>query len=400
MSAFDISRDFAEEFNKEIKGQETVDEHFLELTLHNRLANVLKKSEILHSSKLNKDTLDPNDTITLDSILNKLDLPYQDQITKIKIIEKDNIIIAKSPEKVMRDDICEYIKNKSHTNQLQELTFILDFSNRKVIMCFDLRDETANRMYYNISILGYSNIGDTNNNFSIQTMLEINLSDGRDEYWEVRYMIDDAIDKQNNGKHIELSDEQRLLLKDVVPGLNSDLYWGKKYHNNKCYHQALVHYSRAFKYLQQEWLNLNEYAKDVYVQVAQYIGFIYMELGIMDKAYYYLEITTYYIGYINGAAEYINCLCNMGDPNALDYIRNNIKKINEILSKEEEPNEPLEKFYDFLLRRMAYSLITHKAYDIAEDMLKNMIENGKNIEYANSELAYLQKIIKDENTTN
>ena len=55
MSAFDISRDFAEEFNKEIKGQETVDEHFLELTLHNRLANVLKKSEILHSSKLNKD---------------------------------------------------------------------------------------------------------------------------------------------------------------------------------------------------------------------------------------------------------------------------------------------------------------------------------------------------------
>lgn len=94
MSAFDISRDLAEEFNKEIKGQETVDEHFLELTLHNRLENVLKKSEILHSSKLNKDTLDPNDTITLASILNKLDLPYQDQITKIKIIEKDNIIIA------------------------------------------------------------------------------------------------------------------------------------------------------------------------------------------------------------------------------------------------------------------------------------------------------------------
>lgn len=398
--AFEVSRDLSEEFNKEIKEKETVDEHFLELTLHNRLEDILKKSEILHSSKLNTDTLDTNDRITLSIILDKLGLPHQDQTVKIKIIDKDNIIIPESPEKIMRYDICEYIRKKSHTTELQEPTFLLDFSNRKVIMCFELRDETANRMYYNINILGYSNIGDTNDNFSIQTMLEINLSDGKDEYWEVKYMIDDAMDKHINGKRMELSDEQRLLLKDVVPGLNSDLYWGKKYHNKNCYHQALVHYSRAFKYLQKEWLNLNDHAKDVYVKVALYIGIIYMELGIMDKAHYYLDIAANYKASIGGITEYTNCLCNMGDPNTLSYIENSIKRISEIISNAEEPNEPLEEFLDFLYRRMVYSLITHKAYDTAENMLKDMIKNDKNVDFANNELAYLQKIRQEENTTN
>lgn len=60
-------------------------------------------------------------------------------------------------------------------------------------------------------------------------------------------MIDDAFDKQCANKTDELSDEQRMILKNVVPGINADLYWGKKYLNRKYYFQSLKHFIRAFE---------------------------------------------------------------------------------------------------------------------------------------------------------
>jgi hypothetical protein len=150
--------------------------------------------------------------------------------------------------------------------------------------------------------------------------------------------------------------------------------------------------------LQKEWLNLNDHAKDVYVKVALYIGIIYMELGIMDKAHYYLDIAANYKASIGGITEYTNCLCNMGDPQALDYINNTIKKVSEVINSSEEGSESLELLLDFLYRRLVYSLINHKDYYSAENILKEMIKNERNIDFANNELEYIQRI-KEQNSS-
>ena len=394
--AFQITRDLEEEFDNENKTKENIDNHFLEMSFHNKMERHMKISEIIHSSKIKLDL--SNHKMTLRAILDKLEIPNNDKQVKVKIILDDNIIIPDFPNKFMDYDIYDYIRNISNNAKNQEPTFIIELHERKIMICFKLRDVTYNRSYYTLNILGYSDNNNPDHNFSIQTFLELNLSDGKDDYWEVKYMIDDALDKQNKGNYKELTDEQRLLLKHAIPGLNADLYWGKKYHNKQCYFQALTHYHRAFKYIQTEWLSMNDTAKDTYVKIALYIGVIYMELGQIEKAHYYLDIAANYKTSIGGIVEFTNCLCNMGDPQAIEYINNTIKRVSEVINSSEDSNEPLEELLDFLYRRLAYSLINHKDYNTAEKILKDMIKDERNIDFANNELEYIQRI-KEQNSS-
>lgn len=150
--------------------------------------------------------------------------------------------------------------------------------------------------------------------------------------------------------------------------------------------------------LRSEWLNINDNAKDVYAKLGLYIGTIYMELGQFEKAHYYLDIASNFKVSIGGITEFTNCLCNINDPFALNYIDNTIKRISEIINNSEDGNEHLEGLLDFLFRRMAFTLINHKGYDTAERILKDMIKNERNVDFANNELAYIQKV-KEENSS-
>ena len=64
---------------------------------------------------------------------------------------------------------------------------------------------------------------------SSRTMMEIRLADAEKDYWEAKYMIDEANDKINTGKSDELTDEQRLVISYTNPVSQLALYWGKKY---------------------------------------------------------------------------------------------------------------------------------------------------------------------------
>ena len=123
-----------------------------------------------------------------------------------------------------------------------------------------------------------------------------------------------------------------------------------------------------------------------------------MELGQIEKAHYYLDIAANYKTSIGGIVEFTNCLCNMGDPQAIEYINNTIKRVSEVINSSEDCNEPLEELLDFLYRRLAYSLINHKDYNTAEKILKDMIKDERNIDFANNELEYIQRI-KEQNSS-
>ena len=339
-----------------------------------------------------------DERMSLSSILKKLDIPFSGDIIKMKLIHNDSIIIPDNPQELMHYDICKYIRENSKDKALSKATVSLALSGQRILFCFNLIESTQRRLLYTINVLGYSEQISSDNNFSLQSLFEVKLSNEKDDYWEVKYMIDDAFDKQCANKTDELSDEQRMILKNVVPGINADLYWGKKYFNRKCYFQSLKHFIRAFEHLRSEWLNINDNAKDVYAKLGLYIGTIYMELGQFEKAHYYLDIASNFKASIGGITEFTNCLCNMNDPFALNYIDNTIKRISEIINNSEDGNEHLEGLLDFLFRRMAFTLINHKDYDTAERILKDMIKNERNVDFANNELAYIQKV-KEENSS-
>ena len=88
----------------------------------------------------------------------------------------------------------------------------------------------------------------------------------------------------------------------------------------------------------------------------------------------------------------MNCLCNVRDWDALVYIRNIYEKSAMALNEEgEDANPGLLHIYRFAKRRMAYALINNKELDEAESMLKAMVDNGEDVEFAKGELEYIQR---------
>ena len=141
-----------------------------------------------------------------------------------------------------------------------------------------------------------------------------------------------------------------------------------------------------------------------YNDVCFYLGFSYMELGLFQQAYYYLDILLPQRRYAY-TTEYINCLVNANDLRALDIINHYLDELGDTTGSsggdeadddDDAPNKEadatLASFLSFLRRRKSYVLIECKRYDEAEKLLKSMLNDPSSSDYAINELAYLQKI--------
>ena len=138
--------------------------------------------------------------------------------------------------------------------------------------------------------------------------------------------------------------------------------------------------------------------RDLYVKITSYIGFIYTDLRMYDRAFYYLW-QSQSEGDINGTYEFINCLCNMKDVGAKDYISAKAKEITELMKKWGEDNESLSSFYNFLRRRYVFVLINRGEFYEAEEIINKMIVNEQDLEFAKGELEYI-KTVKEKRKLN
>lgn len=222
------------------------------------------------------------------------------------------------------------------------------------------------------------------------SLIEVRLTNERDMYWEAKYMIDDALDKKRRGKFDDMTDEQRMVANMVEPSVYEDVYWAKKYYNAGCYFQSLPFFRKVYSYLAAQFHELSEENKEFYYEICFYIGFLYMDLNMHERAFYFLERAKAG-GNMQCHMEYVNCLCNMNDPFAMECITDYINRTTEYMKGESEPNEMLLDFYHFLCRRYVYVLIEQHKYDEAEKRLNDMIaEEGPNAEFARGELEYLK----------
>ena len=97
--------------------------------------------------------------------------------------------------------------------------------------------------------------------------------------------------------------------------------------------------------------------------------------------------------------EYINILVNSHDFRAIDVINGLLTELENaqaIDDAEDSPQEHMIGFVNFLKRRKAYVYIDLERYDEAEKLLKKMLDEPENSDFAISELAYIRKL-KDRN---
>lgn len=404
--AFHIAHYFRNSLAEDIKKKKDLDEEFFnDVAFNNKIAYLQRLKETHHLEERG-DEFPNSSELSVDNLITLFDHVDFGKLQNLRIVREDQIEIVTNVEEIKNFDLRKYIRLQPEVLKIRNLTFIFDFD------CQDLfvnltkaKGSTENSLFFVVNVVRSGSeldaLMDNRGPISSRTMMEIRMADSEKDYWEAKYMIDEANDKVNAGKSVELTDEQRLVLSYTNPVSQLALYWGKKYYNNRCYFQSLFYFNQIYwhlKNLKQEW---NEEQSRLYYDVCYYIGFIYVDLNMYDKAFYYLYMaqTQHSIG---ATQEFANCLCNMNDPSAKQYLQSKINEVVEIMNKSEEEAERLYDFYLFLKRRYVYVLIEQGGYDEAESILIKMIENEECVEFAKDELDYIKKqreeMLKNEQT--
>ena len=388
--AFYIVHDFRSKLAEDIKEKKDLDEQFInDSTFNNKIAYLLRMKENHHLEDSGEEFPESSE-LAVDNLIRLFDHVDFGELQELRIISGEKIETITDANEVHVFNVREYIRKQPDITDIRNLTLIFVFERQDLFVNLTkAKGSTERSLFFVVNVVRSGSeldaYMDNRCPISSRTMMEIRLTDADKDYWEAKYMIDEALDKINAGKSDELTDEQRLVVSYSNPTSNLALYWGKKYYNNRCYFQALFYFNQIYwhvKNLKKEW---DEEERRLYFDVCFYIGFIYVDLGMYDKAFYYLYMaqTQNIIGAIK---EFTNCLCNINDPSAKEYVHAKLEQVVEQMNKSEEEAERLMDLYFFLRRRYAYILIERGNYDEAESLLHKMIEREEDVYFAKDEL--------------
>lgn len=130
---------------------------------------------------------------------------------------------------------------------------------------------------------------------------------------------------------------------------------------------------------------------NIYMESCYRVGYCLMELGKPEVAAYYLEIASKSMKY-EKIQEYINCLSNMKDPQALEVVDDVINK--SPMPDTDEGKEQWIYHMAFLKRRKAYILIDKKRYSEARQLLEEMLNDPLSKDFAEGELKYIKQMMQ------
>ena len=394
--AFFVAREFSVRLKEKIDKREKVnDEFFNDKTFNHKIAYIQRLKETNHLDGLHEE-FDNSSVLSINRLMTYFNNVDFGCLQDMRVIKGNKLNEINDLDEIQAFDIREYIRQQPDVASIKSISFVIRFERQELFINLTKKNGATERsLFYNVNILcSDSELNDYMDNrfpYHVRTLLEVRLTDAEQDYWEAKYMIDEAIDKSKSGKMNDLSDEQRLVLAIVQPSLQLDLYWGKKYYNKQCYLQALYHFNRVFENLRKNCNSWNENVRNLYDEICYYIGFIYTDLKMYDRAFYYLW-PAQSNGDINATYEFVNCLCNMKDVGAKGYISSKAKEVTELMNKNEEEAERLLPLFNFLRRRYVYALIDRAELDEAEEMLNEMIKEEQDLEFANGELEYIKAI--------
>ena len=394
-SAFRIARSFCEILTREIQESTETEKFFFNDAIFNaklehiRNLNYLKNE---NEKQENKHTVSPILTISnLIALYKNIDLGCLQSmlLTCQEKTEKWTEI-----SKIMHFDIREYIRKRDDAQEIQYLTLTLCFEQQELFVHLTkTKGSTLHTLFFTVNILRSGSELDTctgrHTSVYSQTLMEIRLSNPDKDYWEAQYIVDDAQDKVQSGRITELNDEQLLILANTNPTIQLSLYWGKKYYNKHCYLQSLFYFHQIHQQLIKKCKDWNKKERDLYYTICYYIGSIYMSINMFEKAFYYLFIAQGQR--FDAAIGFMDCLCYMNDPNAKEYINSTLEQTIKQMHESDEESEKLSGLYQLLKRRYAHVLVSRKEWEEAKMFLTKMIENGEDIEFAQSELDYIRR---------
>uniref|UniRef100_A0AB33IQ54 Tetratricopeptide repeat protein n=1 Tax=Prevotella sp. GTC17253 TaxID=3236793 RepID=A0AB33IQ54_9BACT len=233
---------------------------------------------------------------------------------------------------------------------------------------------------------------DSNTPQVVSVLAAYDLSAPKKRLDEFRYMWKEAMEKNKRGDTADLSEEQKLIAKCMEPALALNAYRGRILFSRKRFCEALFFLESVYTVLSRQFDTLEGGTREAFFEVCYLIGFCYGELKQYQRACYYLEMTLTQQR-ITYTEEYINCLVNGKDFRALHVIDSLLEDVVQTRKVDEGTCSEMEtSFISFLYRRKAYVYIDKQRYDEAEKLLRKMLDDPENSDFAISELAYIQKM--------
>lgn len=207
---------------------------------------------------------------------------------------------------------------------------------------------------------------------------------------EFRYIWKEAKAKQKGTSTEKLTDDESLLLKMQDPQTGYEFFQGKSLYLEKRFYEAVLHFENVFHNLQEALAKQNTGVQDAFFEVCYLIGSCYTSLKQYRRACFYLDFTLP-LHRVIYTEVYVNCLVNARDFRAMNVINSLLQEI-QPGDDDGDSDDTLQPFRNFLLRRKAFLLIGQKHFDEAEAILKQLLNDPDNSDYALRELAYIQKL--------
>lgn len=229
---------------------------------------------------------------------------------------------------------------------------------------------------------------------SLSILIGFDLKKKEETENEFYSVFNSAKEKLKTDKVEQMNYLERELIEVLFhPQIAKEFYFGKKVMSENRFWDAIEYFNNAFKPLQRKWWEdqLTDEEFQTLIECSFLIGYCYYEIGLFDKSYKYLEFSAKnsQSGY-KYQSEYINCLIALKDIRSLMIIDHNL----ESLTKKTEPErtEYDYEFFMFLLRRKAFCMIELKKYEAAEDILKHILNNDPENEFAKQEIEYIKQL--------
>ena len=396
-SAFSVGREYRERFKKAQQD-------------HSNLANTLNQKDFVYKLELAKrlmevhnydeikEEMPPTSYLRVETLADLFSDTEFGQPQVMKLLVDDELKFVNDPVEIASFDIRAFVRNLPQPDTLQHLTAMIVFEKQDLIVSLkQMPGSSQKSLFFALNVMrsGVEDDVITHNRsmISFRDTIEIRLTSEQEDYWEVKYMIDEAKDKHNTDSVSSLSDEQKMMLIQLSPNVQDDMYWGLKFFNQDCLFQALFYFKRIYYNYCIPGSRGKQY-EDTLADVCLYLGIAYCQLQRYELAFYYLDKTKKYDS-ILASEWYTNCLCSLKDPGAFRYIKRMIDTVSNNLEDNElddDLREDLYNYYLFLERRLVQTLISQWQFTEAENLISQMIERKENVEFCKKEQQQIRKI--------
>ena len=340
--------------------------------------------------------------------------------TEMTVSKEESTVTLTDPDEILNTKISDFLiadNTFAHKSAFAKLDFYDPrdiLKERHLMIDVESEDQTKDTLYYRATLslapvsltINMDESSEQREKKMTSVLLGYDLTPSKERLAHFRYVWKEALDKSKKGQEDDMSEDEKVLAKMQDSHMAENFFTGMQLYLHKRYYEAVGHLTDTYREMTRKVDGKGRFLKESFDEIAYLIGCCYMCLHQYEKACFYLQVTLPATREAYTEA-YINCLVNNHDFRAMDNINGLLENIEMIIrsldmgngndddEEELDPKTAQEKermmhFAAFVKRRKAYLLVSLGKYDEAEALLKKLLDDPENSDFALTELAYIQ----------